>query len=231
MDIRLNNLLIEQQAFSLAADWALDGGITAIIGPSGGGKSTLLLAIAGFVDVSSGEVSFAGQNMTNFTPTDRPVTLLFQENNLFPHLTVFQNTALGVRADLKLSKSDKERVTETLENVGLGGMSDRHPSELSGGQRQRVALARAVLRDRPVLMLDEPFAALGPALRHEMLDLVAHIQAEQKSTVLLVTHNPDDALRVAEQTVLVANGVAAEPVPTAGLLDNPPAALVEYLGK
>jgi len=231
LDISLNKLLIDQKGFSLAADWTISGGITAIIGPSGGGKSTLLLAIAGFVEVSSGELLFDDRNMTDSAPVDRPVTLLFQENNLFPHLTVFQNTALGVRADLKLSKPDTKRVTETLESVGLTGMNDRHPSELSGGQRQRVALARAVLRDRTVLMLDEPFAALGPALRHEMLDLVARIQQQQNSTVLLVTHNPDDALRIAGKTVLVADGVAAEAMPTADLLNNPPAALIEYLGK
>ncbi|MEO1919321.1 MAG: ATP-binding cassette domain-containing protein [Paracoccaceae bacterium] len=230
MDISLNKFLVAQKGFSLAADWTISDGITAIIGPSGGGKSTLLLAIAGFVEVSSGELLFDDRNMTDSAPEDRPVTLLFQENNLFPHLTVFQNTALGVRADLKLSKADTERVTETLESVGLANMNDRHPSELSGGQRQRVALARAVLRDRPVLMLDEPFAALGPALRHEMLDLVARIQQQQSSTVLLVTHNPDDAMRIAERTVLVADGVAAESMPTANLLDNPPATLIEYLG-
>lgn len=231
MDIHLKNILIQQDNFSLRADFAVEIGTTAIIGPSGGGKSTLLLAIAGFVGLKSGQIFFGGRDLTNAPPAERPVTLLFQENNLFPHLTVFQNTALGVRTNLKLSKTESEFVEGALSKVGLNGKSHRLPSELSGGQRQRVALARALLRDRPVLMLDEPFAALGPALRHEMLDLVAEIQRVQNATVLLVTHNPDDAMRVAENTVVVSNGVAAAPVPTKALLTNPPAALASYLGK
>ena len=231
LDIKLEKLLIQQTDFSLRADLTIKHGTTAIIGPSGGGKSTLLLAIAGFVDPSGGSISIGDDVITNTPPAKRPVTLLFQENNLFPHLTVFQNTGLGVRPDLKLSKTQIDQVEDALNKVGLTDMGTRHPSELSGGQRQRVALARALLRDRPVLMLDEPFAALGPALRHEMLDLVARIRQEQDSTLLLVTHNPDDALRVAENTVLVADGVAMAPQPTAALLNNPPPALADYLGK
>ena len=231
MDIKLEKLLIQQGDFSLSADLTVKGGTTAIIGPSGGGKSTLLLAIAGFVDPSIGEITIGPDVITHTSPAQRPVTLLFQENNLFPHLTVFQNTALGVRPDLKLSKSQIDQVEDALGKVGLVDMGSRRPSELSGGQRQRVALARALLRDRPVLMLDEPFAALGPALRHEMLDLVARIRQEQDSTLLLVTHNPDDALRIAESTILVADGVAMEPKPTAELLNNPPPVLTRYLGK
>lgn len=231
LDIKLETLLIRQTDFSLRADFTVKHGTTAIIGPSGGGKSTLLLAIAGFVDPSEGSISIGGQVITDTPPAKRPVTLLFQENNLFPHLTVFQNTGLGVRADLKLSKPQIELVEDALAKVGLADMGTRRPSELSGGQRQRVALARALLRDRPVLMLDEPFAALGPALRHEMLDLVARIRQEQNSTLLLVTHNPDDALRISENTVLVADGVAQAPQPTAALLSNPPPALAAYLGK
>ena len=231
MDIKLEKLLIQQTDFSLRADLTIAHGTTAVIGPSGGGKSTLLLAIAGFVDPSEGNISVGGDQLTNTPPAQRPVTLLFQENNLFPHLTVFQNTGLGVRPDLKLSKIQIDQVKDALDKVGLADMGARRPSELSGGQRQRVALARALLRDRPVLMLDEPFAALGPALRHEMLDLVARIRQEQDSTLLLVTHNPDDALRIAENTVLVADGVAMTPQPTAALLNNPPPALAAYLGK
>jgi len=231
LDIKLEKLFIQQTEFSMRADLTIKQGTTAIIGPSGGGKSTLLLAIAGFVELSGGNISIGGNVISSTPPAQRPVTLLFQENNLFPHLTVFQNTGLGVRPDLKLSKIQIEQVEDALRKVGLADMGTRRPSELSGGQRQRVALARALLRDRPVLMLDEPFAALGPALRHEMLDLVARIRQEQNSTLLLVTHNPDDALRIAEHTVLVADGIAMAPQSTAELLNNPPPALAAYLGK
>ena len=229
LDIELKNLLIQQGEFSLSANLTIGAGTTAIIGPSGGGKSTLLLAIAGFVDATEGDIVFGDKTLTDTPPSERPATLLFQENNLFPHLTVFQNTALGVRPNLKLTKAETARVEEALNKVDLINMGTRLPSELSGGQRQRVALARALLRDRPVLMLDEPFAALGPALRHEMLDLVASIREEQNATLLLVTHNPDDARRIAQSTILVADGVASPPKATSELLNNPPESLAAYL--
>lgn len=230
LDIILNTLVIRLDAFSLKADLTIKTGSTAIIGPSGGGKSTLLLTIAGFVTPAGGTIQFDDNDLTQAPLAQRPVTLLFQENNLFAHLRVFQNVALGIRPDLKLSADDRARVEAALIRVGLPNMSARYPSELSGGQRQRVALARALLRDRPVLLLDEPFAALGPALRHEMLDLVAEIQAQQNATLLLVTHSPDDARRIAGQTILVADGQAMTPAPTTELLDNPPPALKKYLG-
>jgi thiamine transport system ATP-binding protein len=113
----------------------------------------------------------------------------------------------------------------------LAGHGDKRPSQLSGGQQQRVAIARALLRDKPILLLDEPFAALGPALKHEMLDLVAEIVDATKATLLMVTHQPDDALWISDQTVLIADGVANAPVDTKALFDNPPPALHQYLGE
>lgn len=230
MDVILENIEIRLGEFCLAADLTVESGSTAIIGPSGGGKSTLLLAVAGFVAPVVGKVLFDGQNLTTAPPAERLVTMLFQENNLFPHLPVFQNVALGIRPDLKLSSTQKDRVRDALVRVGLPDMEERYPTDLSGGQRQRVALARALLRDKPVLLLDEPFAALGPALRYEMLDLVAEIREQQDATLLLVTHTPEDARRIADKTILVAEGRAMPPAPTAVLLDNPPPALAEYLG-
>jgi thiamine transport system ATP-binding protein len=230
LDVTLENLEICHDNFSLRADFTVNNDTTAIIGPSGGGKSSLVLAIAGFDKPAQGRVLFDQADFSNAAPAQRPVTLLFQENNLFPHLNVFQNTALGLRANLKLSSAETDRVENALNRVGLSNTGTRLPAALSGGQRQRVALARALLRNKPVLMLDEPFAALGPALRHEMLDLVAEIRAAQNATLLLVTHNPDDARRIAESTILVADGQAMAPSPTKDLLDNPPPALRAYLG-
>ncbi len=231
MDITLDRLELRHEGFALAADLTISGGSTAIIGPSGGGKSTLMLAIAGFETPFSGRILFDGRDFTATPPAERPVTLLFQEHNLFPHLTIYQNTALGLRPDLRLIPAQKDQVNAALDRVGLADKGGRYPAELSGGQRQRVALARALLRERPVLMLDEPFAALGPALRGEMLDLVMQIRREQDATLLLVTHNPEDAERIADRAILVADGVASAPRDMQDMLDNPPEALTRYLGK
>ncbi len=230
MDIELDAMTVRQQGFSLFGDVTITAASTAIIGPSGEGKSTLLLTLAGFIAPVSGRILFDRVDFTAAPPAGRPVTLLFQEHNLFPHLSVFQNTALGIRPDLRLARNEIGRVEDALGKVGLGNHGNRQPSTLSGGQRQRVALARALLREKPVMLLDEPFAALGPALRHEMLDLVAEICADQGTTLLLVTHNPDDARRITQDSVLVAGGVVHAPRDTAEMFDDPPPALAEYLG-
>ncbi len=231
MALEFDHVTITQGTFTLTADLTIPKGKTvAIIGPSGGGKSTLLNAIAGFAPLASGRIRIDGEDMATTRPAARPVTLLFQEHNLFPHLTVFQNTALGLRPDLKLTPEDRARVIAALVETGLQGTEDRTPPALSGGQRQRVALARALLRRKPYLLLDEPFAALGPALKSEMLDLVARITAEQDMTLLMVTHSPEDTRRIASWTVLVADGTAQPPLPTEALFADPPPALRAYLG-
>lgn len=232
MSLRLERVEIAQDDWRLSADIELArGSATAVIGPSGAGKSTLLAAIAGFLDPARGSISWDGRDLTPLPPAERPVTLLFQEHNLFPQLSAARNVGLGLRPDLRLDRAGWERVDAALAAVGLAGLGARMPAELSGGERQRVALARALLRDRPVLMLDEPFAALGPALRAEMLDLVDRIRAEQGATLLMVSHQPEDALRIAQQTVMVADGVVHPPAPTAALLADPPPALRDYLGR
>ena len=215
LDIKIEKMRIQQRNYSLSADLEIKGGTTAIIGPSGGGKSTLLLAIAGFVELATGDISVGPRLITHTEPAKRPVTLLFQENNLFPHMTVFQNTGLGVRPDLKLSKPQIEQVEDALEKVGLAGMGTRRPSELSGGQRQRVALARALLRDRPVLMLDEPFAALGPALRHGG-SARWHLPGRHEDSFGLVPWRARCGARVAGWRPGLGNGLAARGARTGG---------------
>lgn len=224
-------LQLRQDAFSLTADVSFAAGqVVALIGPSGAGKSTLLAAIAGFFAPDVGRVLWNGQDLTADAPGARPISVLFQDNNLFPHLTVAQNVGLGLRPDLRLSAQDQEAVQQVLANVGLGEFGSRKPGALSGGQQSRVALARVFLADRPVVLLDEPFAALGPGLKGEMLDLVRTKLADAGKTVVMVTHDPADALRIADQVVLVADGVARAPVPTEALFQNPPPALAAYLG-
>lgn len=228
--LRLDRLDIRQDSFRLTADWSVPKAAkVAVIGPSGAGKSTLLMALAGFVPYG-GRITWEGHDIGPLAPGERPLSILFQDQNLFPHLTLAQNLGLGISPRLRLSAHDHQRIAATLARVGLAGMEARKPGQLSGGQMGRAALARALLRARPILLLDEPFAALGPALKAEMLDLVTETAAETGSAVLMVTHDPADAKRFADLTVLVADGIAQPPMPTAELFANPPPALREYLG-
>ena len=189
--LTLEGLVIRQDDFLLRADWAVKAGArVALIGPSGAGKSTLLNTIAGFLTPEAGRVIWDGAPLDGRAPGRRPVAMLFQDGNLFPHLSVAQNVGLGLRPDLRLSAEQKAQVAGALSEVGLGEMAERRPGQLSGGQQSRVALARITLQDRPLLLLDEPFAALGPALRAEMLDLVAGLCARRGATLLMVSHAP-----------------------------------------
>jgi thiamine transport system ATP-binding protein len=206
--------------------------ITAIIGPSGAGKSTLLNLLAGFETPDSGRILIADRDVTALSPVDRPVSMVFQENNLFSHLTVETNIGLGIRPDIARKPGDKETIARALERVGLAGFEKRLPGSLSGGERQRVAIARALVRRKPVLLLDEPFAALGPRLRRDMLELVRALQAETGMTTALVTHQPDEAAAIAEKIVFidagktVADGLART---FFGRTDVP--GLTDYLGR
>ncbi|QYK42051.1 MAG: ATP-binding cassette domain-containing protein [Paracoccaceae bacterium] len=229
--LHLDRLSLRQGDFSLTADWSAGPGArVALIGPSGAGKSTLLSAIAGFLRPAAGRILWQGQDITAMEPGARPLSILFQDQNLFPHLTVAQNAGLGLSPGLRLSREDHARVAATLDRLGLAGLGDRRPAALSGGQQSRAALARTLLRARPLLLLDEPFAALGPAMKADLLDLVAGLAEESGTTVLLVTHDPAEARRFAPLTVFVADGVAHAPQPTGALLDAPPPALADYLG-
>lgn len=190
------------------------GEFVGIIGPSGAGKSTLLSLIAGFDVPLSGRISIGGQDMEGVMPDQRPVSMIFQDHNSFAHLDVWTNVALGISSGLKLDARQTDLINSALEHVGLLEFKSRKATELSGGERQRIAIARALVRDKPVLLLDEPFAALGPALRREMLELVRQIQKERKLTVLMVTHQPEDAKYAATRIAFVQSGRVAHFLPT-----------------
>ena len=229
--LRLEAIRLEQGAFTLSGDIELEAcKIHAIMGPSGAGKSTLLSALGGFLMPSAGAIRWQGQDITHLRPAERPMAMVFQDNNLFGHLTAWQNVALGVAPNLRLNDTQKARVARALEIVGLGGLGERKPASLSGGQQGRVALARVMVQERPVLLLDEPFAALGPALRAEMLEEVKALAGQMGATVLMVTHLPRDAEQIADTIVVVEGGEVHAAMPTAALLANPPAALRAYLG-
>jgi len=229
--LRLEGVEVRLGEFRLTADLTVPkGALCAVIGPSGAGKSTLLNAIAGFLEPEAGRVVWDGTDLTDLSPGQRPVSVIFQDQNLFPHLTVAENVGLGLRPSLRLSPDERARVEAALGRVGLAGLGARRPAALSGGQQSRVALARMLLMARPVVLLDEPFSALGPALKAEMLDLVAELARETGATCLIITHEPGDARRIASHVILVDEGRAAPPVETAELFANPPEALRRYLG-
>lgn len=230
--LQLDRLTIMQGDFRLTADWSAPAGSRiAVMGPSGAGKSTLLSVISGFFQQTEGRVLWQGRDLTPVPPGERPLTILFQDQNLFPHLTVAQNLGLGLRPDLRLTDADRSRIDEALARVGLQGLGPRRPAQLSGGQASRAALARALLRARPILLLDEPFAALGPALRVEMLDLVRDVADQTGALVLMVTHDPQDAVALGGDTAFVTEGVVHPPLATTELLADPPPAVRDYLGR
>ncbi len=206
-DIRLNDVRLTLGETRFCFDGTIEPGcITAVIGPSGSGKSTLLNLVSGFDRPHSGRIVFGGHDMTGEHPSRRPVSLIFQDNNLFGHLDLFTNVGLGLHSSLKLSPGDRAAVSAALSRVGLAGMEDRKPATLSGGEKQRAAFARALVRQKPVLLMDEPFAALDPGLRLNMASLLVELQRETKSTVLIVSHDPDEVQRVAQNVMFVENG-------------------------
>jgi thiamine transport system ATP-binding protein len=230
--LQMDRVTYRYEDMAMSFDLAVEAGeFVAVMGPSGAGKSTLLSLIAGFEKPSSGRILWEGRDITALAPSERPLSILFQENNLFAHLNVYMNVALGVTPTAKLAKKEEARVMEALAQVGLQGMERRLPGELSGGERQRVALARMVVRRKPLLLLDEPFAALGPALKREMIALVREVHEEQGFTILLVTHEPGEAKAASSHTAFVHQGRILAKRKTAELFksrDIPE--LLDYLG-
>ena len=231
-DIRLDGVDFDYADMAMHFNLIIEPStITAIIGPSGAGKSTLLNLIAGFERAKSGRIFIAGADVTYAAPSERPVSMVFQDNNLFAHLDVAANVGLGRKPNLRLDEADMAATADAIRKVGLAGKEQRKPEALSGGERQRVAIARALVRNRPILLLDEAFASLGPALRHEMLDLVGSLQDETAMTVVMVTHHPDDALRLRSMLVFLDKGKVVASGPAANLLSTgAPTLLRKYLG-
>lgn len=207
------------------------GEILAVLGPSGSGKSTLLNLIAGFSPLQSGDICFDQVSIAGLPPAQRPITTLFQEHNLFNHLTVRQNIAIGLAPGLKLTADQAKRVEDAASQVGLSDLLERQPGSLSGGQRQRVGIARCLAREKPLLLLDEPFSALDPALRKEMLRLIKQLNQSRGITVLMVSHSPDDALQIADRVAFVDMGRIALTAPTDVLTrSDAPDQVKRYLG-
>ena len=183
------------------------GDIVVVSGRSGVGKSTLLNLIAGFLTPHKGKIIWQGQDLAGTSPADRPLSMIFQDDNLFDHLSCRLNVAVGLRPSLSLSKDEWHAVDAAMDELGILAVQQRRPDTISGGQQQRVALARALIRaqwqDRQLLLFDEPFSALDPDTRADCIDHVKHLVASKNMAALVVSHNPDDAsaLNAAEITL------------------------------
>ena len=203
--------------------------IYAVVGPSGAGKSTFLNLISGFASISSGSIIWNEQEISHLPPAKRSVSILFQDNNLFPHLSVWRNLALAVTHWPKISRDNEEKLKAVMSEVGILGLENRKPSQLSGGQQSRVALARVLLQKNKILLLDEPFSALGPSLKDQMLELIKKIAKNKKLLVLMVPHEPADAKKVASQTLVVKDKKVHPPLSTEKALDPVNGPLADYL--
>lgn len=183
-----------------------EGTLNTLLGASGSGKSTLLRSIAGLEGIQGGEIYIDGVNVTNLPTRDRNVGMVFQNYALFPNLTVLENVAFGldIRGDDKEASKQKSR--EMIKRVGLAGKEDAYPQNLSGGQQQRVALARALVTEPKALFLDEPLSALDAKIRVELRELIKELQEELKITVILVTHDQEEAMVMSEKIFVMENG-------------------------
>jgi putative spermidine/putrescine transport system ATP-binding protein len=177
-----------------------------LLGPSGSGKTTTLRMIAGFEEPDTGTVELAGRDVTGIPPYDREVNTVFQDYALFPHMTVGENVAYGMRVQRVAKDERRRRASEALDMVRLSGYEARKPSELSGGQRQRVALARAIVNRPRVLLLDEPLGALDLKLREQMQVELKGIQGEVRITFIYVTHDQDEALTMSDRIAVFNEG-------------------------
>ena len=208
------------------------GEFFALLGPSGCGKTTLLRMIAGFEVPSAGKILIDGQDMGDVAPNKRPVNMVFQSYAVFPHMTVADNVAYGLKMD-GVSKADAAgRVEEALGLVQLPGYGNRMPDQLSGGQRQRVALARALVKRPKVLLLDEPLSALDAKLREAMQLELRNLQATVGITFVMVTHDQDEALSMADRVAVMENGVVRQLAPPRDLYEFPSCRFVaDFIGK
>ncbi len=208
------------------------GQLTALLGPSGGGKSTLLRIIAGLDTADSGSVAIEGTNATKLPPQKRNVGFVFQHYAVFKHMTVAKNVAFGLEIRKTPKAEVKRRVGELLELVHLSQFADRLPSQLSGGQRQRMALARALAVEPTVLLLDEPFGALDAKVRKELREWLRRLHDEVHVTTVFVTHDQEEAMEVADEIVVINQGRVEQVGSPDQLYDEPASDFVmDFLGE
>ena len=198
-----------------------EGSLTVLLGPSGCGKSTILRMIAGLEEVTSGNITIAGQDVTHKDAAKRGVSMVFQSYALFPHLNVRENILFGLKVRGISAAERKKRLTDVAAMVGLEGLLHRKPSKLSGGQQQRVALARSIVSQQPVCLMDEPLSNLDAKLRNEMREEIRALQQKLGLTMIYVTHDQTEAMTMADQVVLLQNGRIEQIAPPYELYEHP----------
>jgi len=208
-----------------------DGEFTVLVGPSGCGKSTLLRTIAGLEDADSGEIAIGGDVVNDMRPRDRDVAMVFQDYALYPHMTVYGNISLSLRAR-KMPKAEiDERVKRATAMLGVDSLLDRYPRQLSGGQRQRVAIGRAIVRNPRVFLFDEPLSNLDAQLRDEMRGEIKRLHQEISTTMIYVTHDQVEAMTLADRIVLLRDGVIEQEGAPLDLFEQPASLFVAgFLG-
>ncbi len=229
MGIVARNICRNFGDFAALDDVSVDirsGNLTALLGPSGGGKSTLLRIIAGLDHPDSGVVEIDGNDVTWLRPQERNIGFVFQHYAAFKHLSVYRNVAFGLEIRKRPKEEIRKRVTELLELVHLEQFADRLPAQLSGGQRQRMALARALAVEPNVLLLDEPFGALDAKVRRELRDWLRRLHDEVHVTTVFVTHDQEEALEVSDEIVVINDGRVEQVGTPDELYDHPTNAFV-----
>ncbi len=198
-----------------------EGEIVTMLGPSGCGKSTILRTLGGFLDTTSGDIEIDGKSIIALPPEKRPTAMVFQSYNLWPHMTIYENLAFG----LKLRKVPKAEIDASvkhhLELVSMSGCEKKYPGQLSGGQQQRIAIARSLMLKPAVLLLDEPFSALDAKIRQQMREELKKIQSELGITVVFVTHDQEEAMALSHRIVVMNKGVFEQVGTPTEIYDNP----------
>lgn len=229
--LQVKNLFVDLGGFRLTADFEIErGSLISIVGPSGAGKSTILNALAGFIPLTSGVIKWNGSDITKLDPGLRPLSILFQDYNLFSHLTVKDNIAIGLRPNLKLDDLETEMVNSVIEEVGLSKFKFIKPFQLSGGQRTRVSLARSIVRSKPILLLDEAFSGLGPALRSEMIKLIKDKSIKEGITLIMVSHHIKDAIELDQKVIFVNDGKTMKPTNVSIFINSQDKNIRDYIG-
>lgn len=210
----------------------MEGEILTLLGPSGCGKTTILRALGGFVDLTEGAIYINNQDVSNLPPDKRPTGMVFQSYNLWPHMTVEENLAFGLKLRKKPKTEIKKEIADMLAIMKMSGSEKKYPSQLSGGQQQRIAIARSLLLKPAVLLMDEPFSALDAKIRMQMREELKRIQSELNITVVFVTHDQEEAMSLSHRIVVMDKGKMAQVGTPSDIYDKPESTYVaSFIGE